>query len=241
MTRDALFHKNILVSILKDVFRDTSLAPFLGFKEGTAAMLFYELPRFSVDLDFDLLDEPDETVIFEGFKKHIVRYGTIKKADTKRYTIFFLLSYDGKMEGAANIKVDINKRKYDSEYHIMSFLGIPMRVIGKADMAAHKLLAMVNRLGNANRDIYDVWYFLSKQWPVNEKVIALLSNMSYVEFLEQAINALEKFDDRQILIGLGELLTPQQRIWVQANLKSEALFLLRLALRNTGQSERIAS
>ena len=60
MTRDALFHKNILVGILKDVFRDASLAPFLGFKGGTAAMLFYELPRFSVDLDFDLLDVPDE-------------------------------------------------------------------------------------------------------------------------------------------------------------------------------------
>ena len=54
---DFAVHGNILLMILKDIYSDTTLAPFLGFKGGTAAMLFYGLDRNSVDLDFDLLDE----------------------------------------------------------------------------------------------------------------------------------------------------------------------------------------
>jgi len=41
---------------------------------------------------------------------------------------------------------------------------------------------------------------------------------------------MEKFDDRDILAGMGELLTEKQKDWVRAKLKSEALFALRLAL-----------
>ncbi|MGE0009598.1 MAG: nucleotidyl transferase AbiEii/AbiGii toxin family protein [Candidatus Babeliales bacterium] len=232
MTRNPEFHKNILVSILKDIFRDTSLTPYLGFKGGTAAMLFYGLPRFSVDLDFDLLNEPDEKIIFEGINRHIEKYGIVKKAYDKRYTLFFLLSYEGKVPNAANIKVEINKRQFGSQYHIMNYLGIPMRVMVKTDMSAHKLMAMYNRLGNANRDIYDVWYFLKEQWPINQDLIQSRTGMPYQDFLVQVIEALEKFDDKQILTGLGELLSAEQRKWVQANLKVETLFYLKLALQN---------
>ena len=34
------FHKNILIRILKDIYTDSSLGPFLGFKGGTAAYFF---------------------------------------------------------------------------------------------------------------------------------------------------------------------------------------------------------
>jgi predicted nucleotidyltransferase component of viral defense system len=50
-------HKTVLFQILKDIYSDSLLAPFLGFKGGTAAVMFYGLDRFSVDLDFDLLNK----------------------------------------------------------------------------------------------------------------------------------------------------------------------------------------
>ena len=61
-------HKFILVSILKDIYSNSSLGPLLGFKGGTAAYLFYKLPRFSVDLDFDLLkiEEKDFGKLWEN-------------------------------------------------------------------------------------------------------------------------------------------------------------------------------
>ena len=55
-------HKGLLLQILKDIYSNTSISPFLGFKGGTAAFMFYNLPRFSVDLDFDLLRSEERRV-----------------------------------------------------------------------------------------------------------------------------------------------------------------------------------
>lgn len=53
-------HKFFLLQILKDIYSDMEIASLLGFKGGTALMFFYDLPRFSVDLDFNLLDTGKE-------------------------------------------------------------------------------------------------------------------------------------------------------------------------------------
>ena len=45
-------HKSIFINILRGIYSDPLLRSILGFKGETATMLFYELPRFSVDLDF---------------------------------------------------------------------------------------------------------------------------------------------------------------------------------------------
>ena len=68
MTLEIPAHKNILIHILKDIYTNTEIGPILGFKGGTAAYLFYDLSRFSVDLDFDLLDAEKEDLVFEKIK-----------------------------------------------------------------------------------------------------------------------------------------------------------------------------
>ena len=78
-------HKFILVSILKDIYSNSSLGPLLGFKGGTAAYLFYKLPRFSVDLDFDLLKIEKKDFVFGKMKKILENYGRIKEFREKRY------------------------------------------------------------------------------------------------------------------------------------------------------------
>lgn len=59
-------HTLIMTQILKDIYSDVTISSLLGFKGGTAAYLFYDLPRFSVDLDFDLLEnsEKNRDIIF---------------------------------------------------------------------------------------------------------------------------------------------------------------------------------
>ncbi len=232
MPYDQNRHREVLIRILQDIFSDSSLAPFLALKGGTAAMLFHELPRFSTDLDFDLLDLSKEEQVFAGVKKIVEKYGEMKKADNKRYTLFFLLSYHGKLDGGYNIKVEISKRDFGARYQVLSFMGIPMRVMVKEDMVAHKMLAMLHRIGVANRDIFDVWFFLKNFWQVNKEAIEKREGVAYNVFLQNAIDTLESYDDKQILSGLGDLLTEKQRRWVQGNIKKEALFYLRLALRN---------
>jgi predicted nucleotidyltransferase component of viral defense system len=231
MTLDIAIHKNILVHILKDIFTDSQIAPYLGFKGGTAAMLFYNLSRFSVDLDFDLLDATKEDIIFEKVEAILKNYGTIKPQQ-KRYSIFFLLVYKDKLHGAQNIKVEINKRNFGSKYEVKNYLGIAMLVMVKEDMVAHKLVAMHERIGKTNRDIFDVWFFFHNKWPVNTKIVELRTHMSYKDFLQVCISDLEKMSNRSILSGIGELLNEKQKAWAKAKLLPETIFLLKLALSN---------
>ncbi len=62
-------HKFFLTQILKDIYSDIELANCLGFKGGTALMFFYDLYRFSVDLDFNLLDLAKEKTVYEKVRK----------------------------------------------------------------------------------------------------------------------------------------------------------------------------
>ena len=230
MDLDTAKHKNILIKILKDIFTDSTISTILGFKGGTAATLFYDLDRFSMDLDFDLLDAEKEDDVFERGKAILENYGKLKQIRKKRFNLFYLLSYDDKAINAQNVKVEISRREFGSKYEMRSFLGISMRVMTKEDMAAHKLCAMFERIGKTNRDIFDVQFMLSHDWPVNKKIVETRMGVAYQDFLRKAIDVMEKFNDKNILSGMGELLTEKQKSWVKAKLKSEALFSVRLAL-----------
>lgn len=230
MTLETSTHKNILIHILKDIYTDTSIGPFLGFKGGTAAYLFYDLSRFSVDLDFDLLDPSKEHTIFEQLKKILEEYGTIKEAREKRFSLFFLLSYHDKLHNAYNIKVEVNRRNFGSRYEVKSYLGIPMKVMVREDMAAHKMVAMFERIGTTNRDIFDTWFFLKNNWSINEEIIHKRTDLSMEQFLEKCIDELESMSDRGILSGIGELLDVKQKIWAKEKLRTDTIFLLKINL-----------
>jgi len=229
MALDTTIHKSIMLKILKDIYADTIIGSVLGFKGGTAAFMFYNLPRFSVDLDFDLLDSEKEDYVFERIKEIISPYGQIKKADKKRFNLFFLLSYQ---EGSRNIKIEINRRDFGSRYELKTYLGISMKVMVREDMTAHKLTAMYERLEKTNRDIFDVWFFLNNDWPINREIIEKRTNLSFREFLRKNISMLEKMSNKGILSGIGELLGEKQKIWAKANLKKDVLFLLKLKMDN---------
>jgi predicted nucleotidyltransferase component of viral defense system len=232
MSLNIIQHKKILIKILKDIFTDTTLGPILGFKGGSAAYLFYGLDRFSVDLDFDLLDESKKDYVFERVHVLLEKYGKLKQAEKKNSTLFFLLSYDNKELDAQNIKVEINLRSFGSKYIVESYLGISMKVMTQEDMFAHKLVAMLERIGKTNRDFFDVAFFLQKEWPINKKIVELRTGLSYPEFLKKCIEALEKLGGKDMLSGMGELLSEPQKNWVKTQLRTETIFLLKLELDN---------
>ena len=131
-------HRQIMVSILYDIYSDHELLRLLGFKGGTMAYLFYDLPRFSIDLDFDLLDINKEQLVFEKVKKILSKYGEVKQEDNKRYSLFFMLRYE---LGQHNIKVDINKRTFGSSYEVKNYLGIDILCMKIEDAVANKFVA----------------------------------------------------------------------------------------------------
>jgi len=229
MTLNIASHKNILLKILKDIYTDASLGPLLGFKGGTATYLFYNLDRFSIDLDFDLLNEIKEQEVFDKVENIVKEYGAIKEKTNKRQTLFILLSYS---KEAQNIKVEINKRSFGSQYEVKNYLGISMLVMRREDMFAHKLVAMTERGKTANRDIFDVHFFLNNNWEINREIVEKRTEMKFADYLKKCIEFVENVPDRGILSGMGELMDEKQKARVKSKLKKDTVFLLKLMLDN---------
>lgn len=227
MTLDIATHKTILFQILKDIYSNTQIASSLGFKGGTAALMFYNLDRFSVDIDLDLLDQTKEDEVFEEVFEIIKKYGVIRESYKKRFNLFFLLSYEDKSH---NVKVEINRRVFGSKYEVKSYLGVSMQVMVLEDMFAHKLMAMHERIGRTSRDIYDVWFYLSKRFPINKEIVEQRSGVTLKQLVEECIGQLEKLNNNRILDGLGELLNSSQKDWAKAKLKEETIGLLKLRI-----------
>jgi len=218
-------HKSIFIKILRDIYSDPSLRTILGFKGGTAAMLFYGLPRFSVDLDFDLLDTGKKEVVFEKLKEMLPKFGSLTQATDKQYTLLFILNY---IKGERNLKIEISKRPVKSTFVIKNYLGISMLVMNDADMATCKLAALLTRKRFATRDVFDTWYFLKNNWPMNEPLFFEKVGISLSEALEKAKRQVKTIKKTELLAGLGDLLDNKQKDWVREKMVDELVFYLDL-------------
>ncbi len=222
-------HQLIMGRILRDIYADITIAPFLGFKGGTCAYFFYGLPRFSVDLDFDLLKKNEDTqkIIFETIRNILTMHGTVKDEQIKHNTIFFLLSYG---DADHNIKIEVNSRMQIPEmanhFELKEYLGISMLVAKKPYLFASKLAALTQRSETAMRDIYDIWYFAKNNWEIDTDVLKIQTHTTVKEHLADCIALIEQVKDNQILTGLGELLNEKEKAWVKTHLRKEVIFLL---------------
>lgn len=217
-------HKFFLTRILKDIYADIELANGLGFKGGTALMFFYDLPRFSVDLDFNLIHLEKEEVVYTRIRKILLKYGDIYDEAKKFYGPILVLDYG---KGERKLKVEISKRDFEDQYEIKNLLGINMNVMTAPDMFAHKLCALLDRPAIANRDIFDSWFFMDHQTPVNKDIIETRMKMSLSGYLQKCIDHLEKMADRSLLQGLGELMDNEMKKFVRKNLKDDTISLLK--------------
>ena len=119
-------HKFLLIQILKDIYSDIELSNCLGFKGGTAMMFFYDLPRFSVDLDFNLLDKEQEDQVYKKVRKILLKYGGIHDEAKKYYGPLVVLDYG---YGERKLKIEISNRVFENHYEIKNLLGINVKVM----------------------------------------------------------------------------------------------------------------
>ncbi|OGG15541.1 hypothetical protein A3D77_05865 [Candidatus Gottesmanbacteria bacterium RIFCSPHIGHO2_02_FULL_39_11] len=225
------FHKATLITILREIYSDAVLRNSLGFKGGTAAMLFYKLPRFSVDLDFDLLDAKKKQAVFERLKELLTSFGTLREATEKRDTLFFFLSYQ---RDERNIKIELSKRPTLAHYVPKSYLGISVLVMKEEDMAAYKLCTVLTRKKFASRDLFDLWYFLKNNWHITEEIVNKRIGLSLSDAIGKMENQVKTVKNTDLLAGLGDLLDNKQKSWVREKLKEELLFQLKLYSKNSG-------
>ncbi len=220
---DITLHKTNLTNILIDIYKNSYLGPLLGFKGGTAALLFYNLPRFSVDLDFDLTadfkkDSPQLNEFVEKMSALLSAKFEIKDQSAKYNTLFWLVSYGANL---AKIKVEVSTRDNSyNHYELTPFYGTTVRVIDLKDMIAHKLVAVTERGSLANRDLFDIHYFLGlpEASQINYQIIKHRTGKDPKEFYLSLLKYLDKINSKNILAGLGEILTDSQKDWAKAKL-----------------------
>lgn len=214
-------HRQILFDLITDIYR-SDIGNFLGFKGGTMAYFFYKLDRFSVDLDFDLLDNKKIETILKTMPSILNKFGRIKDQANKKFTIFYLLDYN---KGEKNIKVEISKRKnLFPKYQIVNFYGTDIKILDENDAFTSKLLAATTRKRIASRDFYDIYFYLKKARIVNDEIIKNETGKETKEYLEYLVKFTEKnLTSRTVLHGLGELINEKQKIWIKENLKKELI------------------
>ena len=157
-----------MLQILKDIYSDIELSSCLGFKGGTALMFFYELPRFSVDLDFNLLDAAKEKIVYDKVRKILLKHGKIFDEALKFFGPIIVKDYG---TGERKLKVEISNRQFDNRYEIKNLLGINMLVMIPQDMFAHKICALLDRNELTNRDIFDVHFFMQQRTCINKNIV----------------------------------------------------------------------
>ena len=107
-----------------------------------------------------------------------------------------------------------------------------MLVMVPEDMFVHKLMDMTERIGKTSRDIYDVWFFLNKHFPINKEIVEKRAGKPFNQVMKNCISQLEKMNNHDVLTGIGELLTPSQKDWAKAKLRQETISLLQLQMEN---------
>jgi len=105
-----------------------------------------------------------------------------------------------------------------------------MRVMTKEDMFANKLIALVNRKNTASRDIFDLYYFFTQNWDINEDIIKKRTGKNLKQYLEEVLIFLENFDNKLILHSLGELVDEKQKTWIKESLRKDLVFFIKLHL-----------
>ncbi len=221
-------HKKIMLDILSDMSSDPVLSINLGFKGGTACYFVYNLDRFSVDLDFDLLNKNKKDIITQRLKTILEKYGVIQVSKGG----FTKLKYS---ENLPSLKIDVSEHfeinKFNT-YEIKDVVsGIPLKLLSKKDMFAHKLVALKDRYESkksnkqiANRDLYDINFFFDNNWEFNSKIIKHRTKQDVIDYFRELKNFIEnKVDNKKILDGLGSLVNDKQREFIKNNLKDEVI------------------
>ncbi|KUK79861.1 MAG: transmembrane(s)proteins 21..43 [Microgenomates bacterium 39_7] len=224
---DVKNHELLMKRILLDIYKHPQLQSQLVFKGGTCLYYFYNLPRFSTDLDFSFHQEAEqENVDREAIAKIVADHLAIKSDEDKRFTWLWIGSYQ---EGKQKVKVEVNKRKFSDSYVEQELYGLTVRTLDLASMFSHKLCAITNRRMMVNRDLYDTWWFLRQATPIKSEIIQERTNLSIEEYLAKAKTYIEEnVDQNNILQGLGEVLSQPQKDWVRDHLLDELLRELEL-------------
>jgi hypothetical protein len=219
---DASKHRFFIFQILKDIFSDIELANYLGLKGETALFLFTDFPRISIDVDFNLLDHSKEKIVMEKLRSILMQHENIFDL-----AIIFFGQIIALNRGRENkkVKIEISKIEYVNNYEIKNLLGINMPVLTLPDMLSHKLCDLSDNFA-INRTVFDSWFMMKNNTPVNRLIIETRTKMQLPDYLQKCINKLENMYDKDLLEDLEETVNTRMQNFIKTKLLSETIDLL---------------
>lgn len=230
-------HRAQMFKILH-VLYSSKYGHLLWFKGGTALYFFYNLPRFSVDCDFDLIQELDKNQL-KKLKSDLFLYlqdvlpeCIIKTSGTSDYSIRYIVQYGGDK----TIKIEISPKIYTNQYEMKQLQGLKIQVMKVEWMFAHKLCAFISRYQQrdiiANRDLFDIRYLFKKIiFPYQPIIIQRFSKMlgkevniqESIQYIIDFIHQHQKDIQKNILNGLGELIDEKDKNDIKNKLVTETV------------------
>jgi predicted nucleotidyltransferase component of viral defense system len=205
---DDIMHKSYLNRVLMEIIDRPRLAHNLAFKGGTCASMLGYLDRFSVDLDFDILKNADETILRDEFHQVFDHLGLQLTGEFEK-VLFFQLRYPnspGKRNMRNTLKVSgsnlvVNANQYKVQY----FTEIDRLMNSQTieTMFANKLVAVTDRFAQhkaiAGRDIYDIHHFFVQGYSYHGPIIYERTGLEPKDYFRKLIDFINQHVNQTVI------------------------------------------
>lgn len=228
------FHQSRMYRLLIAIADDAFLAKQLRFKGGTCAAMRSLLPRFSVDLDFDMVDESGAKEVRSHLEK-VFKTTDFTIDDQSRRYIQYFLKYQSEPRMRSTLKVDVSTISSPKNIYEPVRLEDIDRVFychTVPTMVANKLVALLGRKRLVGRDVFDIHQFFWDGRKYDPDIVTERTGKSLCQVLEKSIQLLEKtLTQTTIDQDLNTLLAPELFKRLRKTLKQETLMLLKDELK----------
>lgn len=198
-------HKSYLNRILIEIIDRPALSQNLAFKGGMCAAMLGYLDRFSVDVDFDILKNADETALRVELHQ-VFEYLDLTIVEELDKALMFRLRYPSRPGKRSTLKVSANSNVVKANKYQVRYLPEIDRMMNcqtVETMFANKLVAVTDRYDQhesiAGRDIYDIHHFFVHGHSYDVEVIRERTNLKPKEYLGELFDFLKKHATQTII------------------------------------------
>lgn len=235
--KEDLYHRAIMLRILNAFFNNQLIKENLAFKGGSAASMAGFLDRFSVDLDFDLLNKKNKIKV-EKKIKDIVKNLNFSIKKTSKKELFFIVKYPSAfLRNSLKISV-VDEYPKSNDYQQIFFPELNQFIYCQSieTMFANKLVVITDRYQKykqlAGRDLYDLHYFFSHGYDFKKEIIQERLKITWQEYFKNLIDFIKKnFNQKIIDEDLNFLLPPEKFRAIRKSLINEVLFFLNQTIK----------
>lgn len=228
-----ILHKSYLNRLLIEIIDRPALAHNLAFKGGSCAAMLGNLDRFSVDLDFDILKNADETVLRDEFHQ-VFDYLSLPITAEFDKVLFFQLRYPNGPGKRNTLKISGSNLVAKANQYKVQYLSEIDRLMNCQTietMFANKLVALTDRYELhqtvAGRDFYDIHYFIIHGYSYNAPVIQERTGLEPKEYFGKLIEFVKEHVNQTVINEDLNTLLPNNRFQqIRKILLPETLSLL---------------